>query len=261
VTMVLVPGAERPVAARITVRGAVQGTGFRPFVYRLAESLGLAGSVRNTPYGVLIVVEGRVEAVAEFGRRVAAEPPPAAVLRGVEISAAEPEGATRFEIEASEASGELVVAMLPDLATCPDCLRELRDPDDRRYHYAFLNCTACGPRLSIIEGLPYDRPLTTMRGFALCVDCAAEYGEPHDRRFHAQPVACPRCGPRLVFEGRDRDAPPGATYPLEAAAAVVQSGRILALKGLGGYQLIVDATAPRSRGSGRARVGSRSRSR
>ena len=240
-TALLVPGAERRVAARITVRGAVQGTGFRPFVFRLAESLGLAGSVRNTPYGVLIVVEGREEAVAEFGRRVASEPPPAAVLRGVEISAAEPEGATRFEIEASDAAGELVVAMLPDLATCPDCLRELKDPDDRRYRYAFLNCTACGPRLSIIEGLPYDRPLTTMRGFALCADCAAEYDEPRDRRFHAQPVACPRCGPRLVFEGKEKEAPPGATYPLEAAAAVVQSGRILALKGLGGYQLIVDA--------------------
>ena len=240
-TAVLVPAAPRHVGARITVRGAVQGTGFRPFVYRLAGTLGLAGSVRNTPYGVLIVVEGPEDAVTEFGRRLESEPPPAAVLRSVEVARVAPSGAARFEIEASDSTGELVVAMLPDLATCPDCLRELNDPADRRYHYPFLNCTACGPRLSIIEGLPYDRPLTVMRGFHLCPDCAAEYANPGDRRFHAQPVACPRCGPRLLFEGRDRDAPPGATYPLEAAAAVVRSGRILALKGLGGYQLIVDA--------------------
>ena len=240
-TSVMEAGAPGRVAARIAVRGAVQGTGFRPFVYRLAESLGLAGSVRNTSYGVLIAVEGAEEAVTAFGRRVGPEAPPAAVVRDVEIAPAEPAGAKRFTIEASEAAGELVVAMLPDLATCPDCLRELEDRDDRRYHYPFLNCTACGPRLSIIEGLPYDRPQTTMRDFRMCPDCAAEYEDPRDRRFHAQPVACPRCGPRLVFEGRDRDAPPGATYPLEAAAAVVQSGRILALKGLGGYQLVVDA--------------------
>jgi len=240
-TAVLVPTAPRRVGARITVRGAVQGTGFRPFVYRLAQSLGLAGSVRNTPYGVLIVVEGAEDAVAAFGRRIESEAPPAAALRGVEVAPVAPAGAEGFGIEASDVTGELVVTMLPDLATCPDCLRELNDREDRRYHYPFLNCTACGPRLSIIEGLPYDRPLTSMRGFRLCPDCAAEYANPGDRRFHAQPVACPRCGPRLVFEGRDRDAPPGATYPLEAAAAVVGSGRILALKGLGGYQLIVDA--------------------
>ena len=240
-TAVLVSSAQRRVGARITVRGAVQGTGFRPFVYRLAGALGLAGSVRNTPYGVLIVVEGPEAAVQEFGRRLGADAPPAAVVRGIEVVPAAPAGADRFAIEASDADGELEVAMLPDLATCPDCLRELNDPGDRRYRYPFLNCTACGPRLSIIEGLPYDRPLTSMRGFRLCPDCAAEYDDPQDRRFHAQPVACPRCGPRLVFEGRDRDAPPGATYPLEAAAAVVKSGKILALKGLGGYQLIVDA--------------------
>jgi hydrogenase maturation protein HypF len=241
VTAVLVPPAPRHVGARITVRGAVQGTGFRPFVYRLAEALGLAGSVRNTPYGVLIVVEGPEDAVAAFGRRLEPEAPPAAVLRGVEVAPVAPGGADRFEIEASDANGALEVAMLPDLATCPDCLKELHDPEDRRYHYPFLNCTACGPRLSIIEGLPYDRPLTSMRGFRLCPDCAAEYDSPRDRRFHAQPVACPHCGPRLVFEGRDRAAGPGATFPLEAAAAVVRAGKILALKGLGGYQLVVDA--------------------
>jgi hydrogenase maturation protein HypF len=241
VTAVLAPERARRVAARITVQGAVQGTGFRPFVFRLAESLGLAGSVRNTPFGVLIAVEGGADAVAAFVRRLPAEAPPAAAIRSVDAEPVAPEHAERFEIEASELAGELVVAMLPDLATCPDCLRELFDPADRRFRYPFLNCTACGPRLSIIEGLPYDRPLTAMRRFRLCPDCAAEYGAPADRRFHAQPIACPRCGPRLEFEGRDRTAGPDATYPLEAAAAVLRSGRILALKGVGGYQLLVDA--------------------
>ena len=233
--------AERRVAARIAVRGVVQGTGFRPFVFRLAGSLRLAGSVRNTPFGVLIVAEGEREAVAEFLRRLPLEAPPAAVLRGVDAEAIAPDGAERFEIEASDLAGELVVAMLPDLATCPECRQELFDRDDRRFNYPFLNCTACGPRLSIIEGLPYDRPLTAMRQFRMCPDCAAEYGDVRDRRFHAQPVACPHCGPRLWFEGHDRSAGPYATYPLEAAVAVVRAGRILALKGLGGYQLVVDA--------------------
>ena len=240
-TAVAAPFAPQPFAARIAVTGAVQGTGFRPFVFRLAESLGLAGSVRNTPYGVVIRVEGPEDRVAELARRLEREAPPAAVVRGVDVEWVPAVGAQRFEILASETGPEPVVAMLPDLATCPDCLRELNDPADRRYRYPFLNCTACGPRLSIIEGLPYDRPLTVMRSFSLCPDCAAEYDDPRDRRFHAQPVACPRCGPRLEFEGKEKGAPPGATYPLEAAAAVVCSGRILALKGLGGYQLVVDA--------------------
>jgi hydrogenase maturation protein HypF len=243
-TLTAQPAAQRA-AARIAVRGAVQGTGFRPYVFRLAQGLGLAGSVRNTPFGVLIVVEGEPEAVAEFCRRLPLEPPPAAVLRRVEVTSAAPEGAEAFAIGSSEVEGELVVAMLPDLATCSDCLQELFDPSDRRHHYPFLNCTACGPRLSIIEGLPYDRPQTAMHRFRMCADCAREFHDARDRRFHAQPVACPQCGPRLAFEAGD--ARPGATATggaadaLEAAAAVVRAGRILALKGLGGYQLVVDA--------------------
>jgi hydrogenase maturation protein HypF len=233
-----VPGRVR---ACVTVRGAVQGTGFRPFVFRLAGALGVVGSVRNTPAGVLILAEGAAAVVAEFCRRLAAEAPPAAVLRDVALEWVAPEGDQGFEIKASDVEGEPQVAMLPDLATCPDCLRELQDPADRRYRYPFLNCTACGPRLSIIEGLPYDRPLTVMRAFELCPECAHEYDDPRDRRFHAQPVACPRCGPRLAFEGREGADQSGATYPLEAAAAVVSSGHVLALKGLGGYQLLVDA--------------------
>jgi len=241
VSVAVAQAASARVAARITVRGAVQGTGFRPFVFHLAEALGLGGSVRNTPSGVLITVEGAREAVAECVRRLPLEAPPAAVVRGLDVAEIAPEGLARFEILASDPTGELVVAMLPDLATCPECRRELFDPDDRRFNYPFLNCTACGPRLSIIEGLPYDRPLTAMRPFRMCPDCAAEYGDPRDRRFHAQPVACPRCGPQLWFEGRDPTAGPYATYPLEAAVAMVRTGRILALKGVGGYQLIVDA--------------------
>ena len=243
-TLVAHPAARR-VAARIAVLGAVQGTGFRPYVFRLAQGLGLAGSVRNTAFGVLIVVEGEPDVVSEFCRRLPLEPPPAAVLRRVDIESVAPEGAGRFAIEASELAGELVVAMLPDLATCPECLGEMFDPSDRRFHYPFLNCTACGPRLSIIEGLPYDRSLTAMRRFRLCPDCAGEFHDVRDRRFHAQPVACPQCGPRLVFEGGAPSAatpmPGGAAEPLEVAAAVVRAGRILALKGLGGYQLVVDA--------------------
>ncbi len=238
---VLTQATARRVAARITVQGAVQGTGFRPFVFRLAAALDVGGTVRNTAFGVLITAEGTPVALAEFLRRLPLEAPPAAVLRSVDTESVAPAGAERFEIEPSDAAGELVVAMLPDLATCPDCLRELRDPSDRRYGYPFLNCTACGPRLSIIEGLPYDRPLTAMRGFRLCPDCAAEYADPGDRRFHAQPVACPRCGPKLSFESLEGAAWPSAAYALESALAVVRSGRILALKGLGGYQLLVDA--------------------
>ena len=227
-TALLAPLAPRPFAARIAVTGAVQGTGFRPFVFRLAGSLGLAGSVRNTPYGVVIRVEGPEERVAELARRLQRDAPPAAVVRTVEVEWVPAVGAERFEILESESGPEPVVAMLPDLATCPDCLRELNDPEDRRYHYPFLNCTACGPRLSIIEGLPYDRPLTVMRGFALCPDCGAEYDDPRDRRFHAQPNACPDCGPRL-------------SAPIADARHRLAEGTIVAIRGLGGFHLACDA--------------------
>ena len=226
------------VAARITVSGAVQGAGFRPFAYRLARSLGLAGSIRNTAYGVLIHVEGGACDVDEFARRLAREAPPAAVLRSVRVGTARPIGASAFEILGSETGGVLSVAMLPDLATCGACRRELFDRGDRRYGYPFLNCTECGPRLSIIEGLPYDRPRTVMRDFPLCPDCEREYHDPADRRFHAQPIACPSCGPRLWFEG---ESPGRGASALEAAAQLVRGGGILGLKGLGGYQLVADA--------------------
>ncbi len=226
-------------AARVVIRGAVQGTGFRPFVYRLARGLGLTGSIRNTPFGVLIHVEGGVAALDDFRRRLPAEAPPAAMLRSVEVETAELAGAADFTIGDSDTAGELSVAVLPDLATCPECVRELFDPTDRRHRYPFLNCTACGPRLSIIEGLPYDRPRTAMKGFALCADCGREYDDPADRRFHAQPVACPSCGPRLAYVEAGTHG--GAGDALETAVAAIRAGRIVGLKGLGGYQLLVDA--------------------
>ena len=226
-------------AARVVVRGAVQGTGFRPFVYRLARALALTGSIRNTPFGVLIHVEGDPQALEAFRRRLPAESPPAAMLRSVEAEATNVLGDAAFIIADSDLAGELSVAVLPDLATCPDCVREAFDPRDRRHGYPFLNCTACGPRLSIIEGLPYDRPRTAMKGFALCPDCRREYEDVGDRRFHAQPVACPACGPCLSWSEPGVAASVGD--PLELAARSLEAGRIVALKGLGGYQLLVDA--------------------
>lgn len=248
--MAVLPGVS---AARVVVRGAVQGTGFRPFVYRLARALALTGSIRNTPFGVLIHVEGEAQALEAFRRRLPAEAPPAAMLRSVEVAATEVLGETAFAIADSDTAGELSVAVLPDLATCPDCVREAFDPADRRYGYAFLNCTACGPRLSIIEGLPYDRPRTAMKGFALCPDCRREYADAGDRRFHAQPVACPACGPRLAWVEPGGAA--AADDPLECAALALEAGRIVALKGLGGYQLLVDARSGPAVARLRARKG------
>ena len=250
--MVVLPGVS---AARVVVRGAVQGTGFRPFVYRLARALDLTGTIRNTPFGVLIHVEGDPVAIEAFRRRLPGEAPPAAMLRSIEVEAADVLGEAAFAIADSDTAGELSVAVLPDLATCPDCVREVFDPADRRYHYPFLNCTACGPRLSIIEGLPYDRPSTAMKGFALCSDCRREYEDVGDRRFHAQPVACPACGPRLAWA--DPGAPPPAAVgePLELAALALEAGRIVALKGLGGYQLLVDARSEPAVARLRARKG------
>ena len=233
-------------ALRFVVRGAVQGTGFRPYVFRLAGSLGLGGSIRNTPSGVLIHVEGEPSALAEFARRLPDEAPPAALLRAVESAPDDVLGQAAFTIGVSETGGELSVAVLPDLATCPDCVRELFDPTDRRHGYVFLNCTACGPRLSIIEGLPYDRPRTAMKAFALCPECRREYDAPADRRFHAQPVACPVCGPHVWLEHRagealQRSADDGAA--IQEARALLTSGYIVAVKGLGGFHLACDATS------------------
>ena len=249
-------------AARVEVRGVVQGVGFRPFVYGLARTLGLRGWVNNTSEGVTIVVEGERSALERFTREVRTLAPAMAVVESVEAGSVAVEGFDGFEIRPSDARGG-VTLVSPDIATCPTCLAEMRDPPDRRYRYPFINCTNCGPRFTIIESLPYDRPTTTMRDFEMCTECAGEYADPGDRRFHAQPDACGRCGPRLFlntpgapneFEWR----PGHETVPrlhrdpesdrarsdavLAAAADALAAGAVLALKGLGGFHLVCDAT-------------------
>lgn len=218
----------------------MQGVGFRPFLYRLAEELQLAGWVRNDARGVDLEVEGPSAALAALRRRLGAEAPAAAVVQSIHEEALPWLGEAGFRIVASDAAAAKTAVILPDLATCADCRREVLDPQDRRHGYPFTNCTSCGPRFSILDELPYDRPRTTMGRFVMCPDCQREYTEPRDRRFHAQPNACPRCGPRLALLAAD-----GATLggdPLAGAVAALRRGEIVALKGLGGYQLLVDAT-------------------
>lgn len=225
---------------RLIVTGAVQGVGFRPFVYTLARSLGLTGTVANTPQGAAVEIEGAADALGQFERRLAAElPAPGRVdtMSRVDLPAT---GAVEFVIIDSHVEGALTAEVLPDLATCDDCLRELFNPDDRRYRYPFLNCTHCGPRVTIVTGLPYDRANTTMRAFALCPECSAEYHDPSDRRFHAQPIACPRCGPQLTLM-IDRKAAAHRDDALRQAGDIIRAGGIIALKGIGGYQLLCDA--------------------
>jgi hydrogenase maturation protein HypF len=187
---------------RVEIHGAVQGVGFRPFVYRLATDLALAGWVINDTRGVFIEVEGPQANLARFLERVPVEKPPRAIIYSLDSAWLDPVGYDGFEIRHSDEHGAKTVLVLPDIATCADCLAEVFDPDDRRYCYPFTNCTNCGPRFSIIQALPYDRPNTTMRRFIMCPDCQAEYENPLDRRFHAQPNACPVCGPRLALFAR-----------------------------------------------------------
>jgi hydrogenase maturation protein HypF len=225
----------------LEVRGAVQGVGFRPFVYRLATELGLAGWVINSPQGAVIEIEGDSDRIAAFLRRLPDEKPRPCVLHSVTPSLLPPAKYTNFEVRHSSDAGPKTAVILPDFATCPDCLLNIRDPGNRRYRYPFTNCTNCGPRFSIIEDLPYDRPRTTMKRFAMCDDCRGEYEDPSDRRFHAQPNACPRCGPHLEFW--DATATVLATHEqaLRAAAEALRRGDIVAAKGLGGFHLLVDA--------------------
>ena len=225
---------------RITVRGAVQGVGFRPFVYRLAMDLGCAGWVRNSAQGVFIEVEAPKERLDTFLLRLEREKPPLASIHSMEATFLDPVGYTAFEIRESS-GGEKTAIILPDIATCPDCLREVLDPKDRRYRYPFTNCTNCGPRFSIIEALPYDRPNTTMKRFKMCAACRREYENPLDRRFHAQPNACPRCGPRLeLWDPGGRVLASHHDALLEAVEAL-RRGATVAVKGLGGFHLMVDA--------------------
>ncbi|MCC7209189.1 MAG: carbamoyltransferase HypF [Anaerolineae bacterium] len=226
---------------RVVIRGAVQGVGFRPFVYRLAADLGLPGWVINSTQGVFIEVEGDRATLQDFLRRLETDKPPRAFIQSLEHALLDPVGFVNFEIRHSDESGPRTALILPDIATCPDCQREIFDPADRRHRYPFTNCTNCGPRYSIILALPYDRPNTTMRGFVMCPACRAEYENPLDRRFHAQPNACPVCGPQLALWNAAGETLAERDDALRAAEHAIRQGQIVAIKGLGGFHLVVDA--------------------
>jgi len=226
----------------LTVRGVVQGVGFRPFVLQSAVALGLVGWVRNTRDAVRIEVQGSEDAVQSFVSTLRSVPPPARV--SVLEQAAVPDGADEgFEIEESALDSDVGAVLPPDLATCVACLAEVRDPSDRRYGHAFANCTRCGPRLSITERLPYDRVNTSMAMFAMCDDCRRQYEDVTDRRYHAQPIACPKCGPELRLVDRAGRPVGLETEPIASAVDCISSGGVVAMLGLGGFQLLVDATA------------------
>ncbi|GIE90022.1 carbamoyltransferase HypF [Actinoplanes regularis] len=245
-------GRGRRQRRRYTVSGLVQGVGFRPFAYATAAALALTGSVANTADGVVIEVEGDPDDVAEYGRRLRAQAPPLAMIVAVAQEELPSTGGTGFTIEPSRGGPARTLAS-PDVATCADCLHELGDPADRRHRHPFINCTNCGPRFTIITGLPYDRDATTMASFPMCPACRAEYEDPADRRFHAQPIACPACGPRLTLvDAAGAPVSPGED-PVTAARRLLASGRIVAVKGLGGYHLACDARDPAATGELRRR--------
>jgi hydrogenase maturation protein HypF len=225
--------------ARARATGNVQGVGFRPYVFRLAASLGLGGFVRNDERGALIEVEGTPERVEEFLARLPAEAPPLAAVERVVADDAPVIGEREFRILGSERTGQPEALVSPDTTICAECLRELFDPDDRRHRYPFINCTNCGPRFTIVRAVPYDRPLTTMASFEMCAECTAEYEDPRDRRFHAQPNACPACGPALrLTDPAGRELRPSSHRDaVQEAAAQIGMGRIVALKGVGGFHL------------------------
>ncbi|MBN1336923.1 MAG: carbamoyltransferase HypF [Deltaproteobacteria bacterium] len=230
------------VRVALHVRGLVQGVGFRPFVLRQARRLGLSGRVWNTSEGVEIEAEGPPKAIAALQDTLRREAPPIARVDGVEVETRSPTGESGFTIVQSERRAGDAALVSPDVATCDACLEELWDPANRRYRYPFVNCTDCGPRFTIVERVPYDRPFTTMRAFDLCPACAREYADPNDRRYHAEPNACPACGPRLSLclpDGAVLDVPDA----LEAAQERLRKGEILAIKGLGGYHLACLARA------------------
>jgi hydrogenase maturation protein HypF len=234
-------GQQAIVALCIEVKGAVQGVGFRPFVYRLSQQLGLKGFVHNTPAGVVITVEGSQEAIDQFRIQLKQQAPVQAVIQNITYSYAEPQGFSEFLILESQSWLLPHTIALPDLATCDQCRAEIFDPSDRRFGYPFTNCTQCGPRYSIIERLPYDRVNTSMKNFLMCTDCQHEFDDPTNRRFHAQPNACPQCGPSLELWSAQGVVLKKANDALDQAVAVLRRGEILALKGLGGFQLLVDA--------------------
>ncbi len=226
------------------MQGVVQGVGFRPFIYRLATSLGLAGWVRNTPSGVIIEVEGATSLLQEFFDRLPQEKPPLSTITALQTTPITAIGEHRFVIHESEEQGTLSTLLLPDIATCVDCVRDVTTSANRRHRYPFANCTNCGPRFSIVESLPYDRMNTTMARFRMCGLCQAEYYNPHNRRFHAQPNACPSCGPELTLWRRSGNKwmlEGKRNYALQQTVNAIQAGTIVTIKGLGGFHLVVNA--------------------
>jgi hydrogenase maturation protein HypF len=226
----------------VLVRGVVQGVGFRPFVYRLAREEGLAGFIGNDTGGVTIEIEGPEERVEAFLARLRSEAPPLARIDAVAVRELPLAGGAEFRIVSSQVTGQVSTGIPADAATCPDCLRELLDPTDRRYRYPFLNCTNCGPRFTITRSIPYDRPQTSMAKFPMCPACQREYDDPANRRFHAQPNACPVCGPRVWLVGAD-GAEIATEDPVAACIDLLVAGKIVAIKGIGGFHLSVDATS------------------
>ncbi len=238
-------GSRRRVRARVL--GTVQGVGFRPHVFRLAEQLELGGWVLNDERGVVLEVEGAPDRVDRFLLRLTEEAPPLAVIESIRSNTVPASGELGFRIVESERRGEAEAPVAADTATCAECLAELRDPGDRRHRYPFINCTNCGPRFTIVRGVPYDRPLTTMAGFEMCERCRAEYEDPRDRRFHAQPNACPECGPRATLtDARGEELVVSGDDPIAAAARRLGSGEMIAIKGIGGYHLACAAADERA---------------
>jgi hydrogenase maturation protein HypF len=225
----------------IRISGVVQGVGFRPFIYRIASQCRLAGRVTNAPGSVIVHIEGSPEDLNEFRKLLVTEAPPASRIVRVMEERITPEGHTVFSIGESETTGVALSTIPPDIALCRACLVEMRDPDDRRYFYPFINCTHCGPRFTIVTELPYDREHTSMSVFPLCAECRREYEDPSDRRFHAEPVACPVCGPTLHVRGADGRRVETAD-PVGTVAEAIRTGKIAAIRGLGGFHLAADAT-------------------
>ncbi len=226
---------------KITIKGAVQGVGFRPFVYRLATELQLKGWINNSAQGVFIDAEGDEQSIGAFIKRLKTDKPAISRIQSFEHSFTEVNGFEKFEIIESKSSGSKTALVLPDIATCPGCLEEIFDPSNRRYLYPFTNCTNCGPRFSIIEALPYDRKNTSMAEFEMCDECKAEYADPSDRRFHAEPTACPNCGPQVSMWDDHGSAIAERNDAILKTAVLIKQGKIIALKGIGGFQLLVDA--------------------
>ena len=237
----VMPGAADAMRLRVVIRGAVQGVGFRPFVYRLATEASLRGWVSNTSQGVFIEVEGPKTVLDTFLLRVGREKPPRSSIQSLESSFLDPVGFESFEIRESEESGPKTVLVMADIATCPDCLKEVFDISNRRYQYPFTNCTNCGPRFTIIEALPYDRSNTSMKKFPMCPACNHEYQDPDNRRFHAQPNACPVCGPHVELWDAKGKAIALHRQAIIGAVKAIRAGSIVAVKGLGGFHLVVDA--------------------